>query len=396
DEQPQVFNGYAPYLPDGTDGVYQVPIYARTELENRLHKVILTNKGESDQPYVDIDFVTWTSNDTSYPNTTLDDGQFTYTPADAWDNTGSHISDFYGKTEHLTRRTGARASLIFQGTGIYLYGATIDSHGAFTVKLDDHPPVAMNGSTNGYHYRVPLYYADGLGPGYHTLTVTNTDTQGKTLDIDYVDIVQPPPTTMSIPKPTAKNKVPIIISVVCGIVAVLVLAAAVAWYFMRHKKHSSEPVDPMDQEPKHYVVGHPAGYGPTSSGPGWNGRNERADAIHANAYTCSRVNKYSAYTETARLIHQQCGGSSSAPVLGAHVNIMVRSSNRKGHPPVAQNTRTRRERRNDEPRRVRIRLPDRPQNRVYLPDESDNETVGMLPPDYHQATQPIASRQRGQ
>ncbi|KAG8682331.1 hypothetical protein FRC08_015028, partial [Ceratobasidium sp. 394] len=369
------------------------PIYARTELENRLHKVVLTNKGESDQPYVDIDFVTWTSNDTLYPNTTLDDSQFTYTPADAWGNTSDYVGDYYNGTQHLTDRGGARASLTFQGNGIYLYGGTLDNHGAFTVELDGHPPVAMNGSTNGYHYRVPLYYADGLGPGTHTLTVTNIDTQGKTLDIDYVDIVQPP--TTSTPKPVVKNKVPIIIGVVCGIVAVLVLATATAWYFMRRKKYSSESVDLVDEEHKPYAAGPPAGYGP-SSGPGWNSRSEPVNPVHTIAYTRPRANKSSTYIETARPVHQQPGGSLPAPVLGAHVGVTARFPNRKGHPPVVQNTRTRRERSDSEPRRARTRIPDRSQDWESSSSESDNETVGMLPPDYHQATQPIASPQRGQ
>ncbi|KAG8706633.1 hypothetical protein FRC08_000932, partial [Ceratobasidium sp. 394] len=129
DEQPQGFNGYAPTQPDRSDGVYQVPIYARTELENRLHKVILTNKGDFNLPYVDIDFITWTSNDTPYPNTTLDDSQFIYTPADAWSNTSRYVGDYYNGTQHLTDREGASASLTFQGTGIYLYGGTLDNHG---------------------------------------------------------------------------------------------------------------------------------------------------------------------------------------------------------------------------------------------------------------------------
>jgi hypothetical protein len=56
----------------------------------------------------------------------------------------------------LTNVAGATASVQFQGNAVYLYGGTLDDHGAFNVQINDHPAVSLNGSTVGYHSRVLL------------------------------------------------------------------------------------------------------------------------------------------------------------------------------------------------------------------------------------------------
>jgi hypothetical protein len=80
--QAERFDGYAPTQSDGTDGVYQVvcflvsvqglvahrppqPLFSKTDLKDGFHTVVLSNDGGADsgKPYVDIDFITWTSND---------------------------------------------------------------------------------------------------------------------------------------------------------------------------------------------------------------------------------------------------------------------------------------------------------------------------------------------
>ncbi|KAG8699113.1 hypothetical protein FRC09_006831 [Ceratobasidium sp. 395] len=408
DEQPRQFNGFAPIQPDGTDGVYQVPIYARTDLSNGLHKVVFTNQGDLAHPFVDIDFITWTSNDEASTNKTLDDGQFEYTPADAWDNSSPFVGDYFGRTEHLTTRGGASASLTFEGTGIYLYGGILSDHGAFTIELNDHPPVVMNGSSSGYHPRVPLYYADGLGLGKHKLTITNTDTQGKFLDIDYVDIVQPPASTSSpLPastltptqNPSAKGgNTPIIVGVVCGVLAVLALAAVSIWYLMRRRKSRSESVDLINDEPKPYTAGPPDGYGPSGGGPGWNGVNtlQRSkpwpNMTQSSAYTHPKTNDLSTYHGATRLIspYEQYTNYSEASASDAHVHVTVLPSYPKGRAPVIQNAEGRGARSDDELRETRMRVPDRPQDWGTLSETSENETVEVLPPDYRQATEPFA------
>ncbi|KAG8733197.1 hypothetical protein FRC10_000369, partial [Ceratobasidium sp. 414] len=236
-EQPQEFNGYAPTQPDGTDGVYQVALYARSGLTNGLHNITLTNDGETNsaQPFVDIDFVTWTSDDEMGSSESLDDGKFEYEPPNAWSSSSQYVTDYYGRTEHLTSQREASASLAFEGSGIYLYGGTLDDHGVYTVNIDENLPVVLTGFTKDFHPKNILYYADGLGPGTHKLTVTNSDPQGRYLDVDYVDIIRPScaPIGNSVGRPDA----PVIAGIVCSIVILMALAI---WYILRRRRLTSE------------------------------------------------------------------------------------------------------------------------------------------------------------
>ncbi|KAG9094065.1 hypothetical protein FRC06_011196 [Ceratobasidium sp. 370] len=263
-EQPQEFDGYAPTQPDGTDGVYQVlaqqPLYARSGLTNGLHNITLTNDGETNsaQPFVDIDFITWTSNDEAGLSETLDDGQFEYRPPSAWSTSSQFVNNYYGKTEHITSQRGASASLAFEGSGIYLYGGTLNDHGVYTINLDDHPPVVLNGFTKDFHPKNILYYADGLGPGTHKLTVTNNDPQGRYLDVDHVDIIRPSPesTGNSVGRPSAAG----IAGIVFGTIAVTWLIILAMWYTWRRHRLMSESADRLNAECKPYSLP-PISYG---------------------------------------------------------------------------------------------------------------------------------------
>ncbi|KAG8699192.1 hypothetical protein FRC09_006768, partial [Ceratobasidium sp. 395] len=155
--QAQRFDGFGEKQPDGTDGVYQVPIFAQSGLTNGQHTVVLANDGGTDtgRPYVDIDFITWTSNDVAgHSNNTFDDVAFTYnSPGLAWATTSQNVGDYFNKTQHLTNVGGATASLSFQGSGFYLYGGTDSGHGMFNVQVNNQAPVRLNGSTEDYHPR---------------------------------------------------------------------------------------------------------------------------------------------------------------------------------------------------------------------------------------------------
>ncbi|QRV82733.1 hypothetical protein RhiJN_10748 [Ceratobasidium sp. AG-Ba] len=386
DEIPRQYDGFAPTQPDGTDGIYQAPICVRTNLANGLHRVTLTNNGQLNQPYFDIDFVTWTSNDEVYANKTYDDGQFNYAPPDAWGNTSVYVEDYYGRTEHLTNRGGASASIEFNGTGVYLYGGTLENHGAFTIELDDHPPVVLNGSTNGYHYQVPLYYADGLGPGSHKLTVTNTD-NGKYLDIDYITVVQPPPTSTS-PALSGRNNVPMIAGIVCGVIAMLALSASAIWYLLLRKKKRPESIDLIGEEIKPYGEAPPARHG--SSGAGILRNNKqilRHDHPWTNNVTRDGTSTYSESTSTYTddvAPMQSHGSSSIASIPQAQIHVSTQLLSPKRRATVIRTTGTRGERLDQELRATRMQVPGRAQDWGPLSDTSDNEATEMLPPDYHQ------------
>ncbi|KAJ1300306.1 hypothetical protein OPQ81_005128 [Rhizoctonia solani] len=425
----QRIDGYAPTQSDGTDGVYQVPIFSRTGLEDRLHTVTLTNDNGSDgnRPFVDIDFITWTSNDdvSDAKNITMDDYNWNYTtPSTAWGTTSSYVVDYYNQTEHFTNVGGATASVQFQGNAVYLYGGTLDDHGTFNVQIDDHTPVGLNGSSKGYHPRVLLYYADGLGPGNHKLTVTNTQ-NGKYLDVDYIQVLQSSSSNeASASNPSGKAKTPIIAGTVCGVVVGLAWIIAAVWWFMKRRR-SNDSVDLLNAEAKAYDVP-PVGYGPASSGPGWDGQSSlQTNRPWANdpAFMATYTQQTPSHTTYPMSMHPPSsvsgsGGGSSTGATSAYggaarpevhhqplstltqedetdprVHEMVPPPDPKGRAPVVIHTGHRGDMTEDELRASRMQVPERAQDWGPLSDTSGDDHTGMLPPDYHQATEPFPNRQ---
>ncbi|KAF8596101.1 hypothetical protein BDV93DRAFT_500726 [Ceratobasidium sp. AG-I] len=262
DEQPQRFDAYPP------------PLFARADLPDGLHTVVITNDSgaDGDRQSVDIDFIRWTSADTppcrGLSNKTIDDEFFTYTtPGGAWSTRAQYNSYYFNETTHITQVTGATASVTFEGTGLYLYGGTLLDHGTYSIQIDNQPGITLNGSTKNFHPRALLYYADGLGSGTHSLTVINTQNR-RYLDIDYVDIIQSGlnavPGPGSVHRPN--NSTRIIAGVVCGIVVSACLVLAM-WY-MRRRKQRLESVDLLES-PINMSEVPPVGYGPANGGPGW-------------------------------------------------------------------------------------------------------------------------------
>ncbi|CAE6437706.1 unnamed protein product [Rhizoctonia solani] len=425
----QRIDGYAPEQSDGVDGVYQVAIFSKTGLEDKLHTVTLTNDNGSDgnRPYVDIDFITWTSNDdlgADVKNITMDDYNWNYTsPSAPWGTTSSYVVDYFNQTEHLTNVGGATASVQFQGNAVYLYGGTLDDHGTFNVQLDDHNPVGLNGSTNGYHSRALLYYADGLGPGNHKLTVTNTQ-DGRYLDVDYIQILQSSATNeASQSNPGGHAKTPIIAGTVCGVVIGLAWIIAAVWWFMKRRKRRADGADLLNAESKPYDAP-PVGYGPASSGPGWDGQSSMAqtnqpwanDPAYTATYQTQSQTTYpmsmyppssvsgsgngstgapSAYGGAAvrpDMPHQQLSTLTQEDETDPRVHEMVPPPDPKGRAPLVVNTGHRGDMTEDELRTARMQVPERAQDWGPLSDTSADESTGILPPDYHQATEPFPNR----
>ncbi|KAF8749717.1 hypothetical protein RHS01_09902 [Rhizoctonia solani] len=382
--RPQRIDGYAPRQPDGVDGVYQFPIFSRTGLSDGLHTVTLTNDngGSTTRPFVDIDFITWTSNDDVGKNITIDDSDpaWSYTPSgQQWGTSSTYVVDYYSKpSSSVTNVAGATASVQFEGNAVYLYGGTLDDHGTFNVQVNDHP----------------AYYADGLGPGTHKLTVTNTN-GGKYLDVDYVQVLQSSASEASESNPGGKAKTPIIAGTVCGVVIGLAWIIAAVWWFMRRRKRS-EGVDLLNTEAKAYDVP-PAGYGPASSGPGWDGQSSVPNNqpwANDPAYTGSYYQNPPSQTTYPMSMYppSSVSGSGGGDEADPRVHQMVPPPDPKGRAVLVVDTGSRGNMTEDELRASRMVVPERAQDWGPMSDTSGDENTGMLPPDYHQATEPFPNR----
>lgn len=228
--EPERFDGYAPQQPDGTDGVYQVPLFVRTGMADTNHTIVLTNIVNGNRPFVDIDYITWTrSSDPSYDSRIIEDPRFEYSgPSEVW-TAATNKNGYRSSTAHSTTTFNAAAALNFEGSEILLYGGTGPNHGMYNVQLDGQPEATFNGTSPIVHTQTLLYAASDIGPGGHRITITNTE-EGKVLDVDYAEIV--PHSGISGLTSGA------IAGMVVGIVAGLALLSFAAWFFFVKRRRA--------------------------------------------------------------------------------------------------------------------------------------------------------------
>lgn len=86
----------------------------------------------------------------------------------------------------VTQTNKANASFTFFGTGVQVFGSKRPNHGLFQITIDSlvYPAVSGLNPTPPGTFQFPLFSTVALQPGYHTVTITNTE--AKFLDVDYV------------------------------------------------------------------------------------------------------------------------------------------------------------------------------------------------------------------
>ncbi|CAE6520636.1 unnamed protein product [Rhizoctonia solani] len=237
-------------------------------LNDQPHEITLTNDShEGDgRPFVDVDYVNWTSSVDSHAGTNdYDDGHPNWSYNGMWDK--RILDPTNNQTAHSTRTSsfGSSAILTFQGDAVYLYGAVARGHGSYNVTLDNREPIALNGFYTRLYPNTILYFADGLGPGSHTLVAKNTE--NKVLGIDFARVFQSKDSPGTPAPPNAPGPGRIIIATVCGVLVLFLLAVAI-WYIRRKRQNKLDvtnlinPTGEIREMP-------PPGYEPASAGPGW-------------------------------------------------------------------------------------------------------------------------------
>ena len=78
------------------------------------------------------------------------------------------------------------------GSHVELCGVVGPFAGLFTVQIDDGPPKTLNASRTKFSPQMVLYQGSGLGPGNHSMKISNAPFSGQTLSIDYVTVGQSP------------------------------------------------------------------------------------------------------------------------------------------------------------------------------------------------------------
>jgi hypothetical protein len=106
--------------------------------------------------------------------------------------TFGHLWDMVDERESLSGKLlectspGARAGISFYGSSIEIYGSTGKDCGAYLVTLDDEPSSEPITCYNTQNHLGVLLYSTTVGPGNHTLKITNVQAQGHArLALDY-------------------------------------------------------------------------------------------------------------------------------------------------------------------------------------------------------------------
>ncbi|KAG8773556.1 hypothetical protein FRC12_002464 [Ceratobasidium sp. 428] len=247
-EPGQQFDGFATSS-DGTDGVYQVPLFAREGLADGQHIVTLTNivNTPARRPFVDIDYITWTQkNDVSFGSEITEDPGFQYsTPTSVW-TPQNGVDGFRSGTVHSTNTYGAAASLTFEGSEVFLYGSTGPNHGQYKIQLDNQLALELNGTAPVLHTQTLLYTTSDLAPGEHQLVITNLG-DNQALDVDFAEVVPHKSKSVfdstltalrsiSISGLTKGAMIGIIIGIVIGVVLILLLLWSIFIYRRRKNK----------------------------------------------------------------------------------------------------------------------------------------------------------------
>ncbi|KAL0952764.1 hypothetical protein HGRIS_006992 [Hohenbuehelia grisea] len=230
--------------------LFQTPLFSATGLEDRSHTVTITNMRTGDaQPFLDIDFITWTSevqNDqqTRYANS---DSAFSYQPSTSWSSPA--LAGFSSSVAHSTLDSGASMFLNFSGESVTLYGATGPNAAPYAVQLDGGSVTSFNATTDAYTPQVILFHADNLSPGSHSVRLTNTpSTMGQSSSIDYALVrgassTGTSPNASSRESSTSKLNAGAIAGIVVGAIVVLALLAALA-VLLRRRKRAKQLHDP--------------------------------------------------------------------------------------------------------------------------------------------------------
>lgn len=180
DNPPQ--NGFA------SPSQFQAVLFSTSSLQPGLHTVTLTNLEDK---FVDIDYFTWQNTigegGEDLIVNTIDDSSSDFQYSPGWSSSNpSDFGTFLGGTGHETSASDSYFTYTFTGNSVSLYGPIGPNYSPYTVQVDGGTVSHYNASNVNFIPQVILYYADGLGPGTHSLKVMyQPSTVGQTFAIDY-------------------------------------------------------------------------------------------------------------------------------------------------------------------------------------------------------------------
>ncbi|KAF9499106.1 hypothetical protein BDN71DRAFT_1428426 [Pleurotus eryngii] len=237
-----------------------VLLFSKNDLENTNHTVKVIANGP--KPF-DIDKIAWiTELDPQHgrapvETTTVDDSDpaFQWMPPSAWNTQPEGL-------QHFRQITGHRSICILyiRREMISVYGTVGPRNAPYIVQLDDKSLLFYNATRTFNTPQTLLFFADNLGLGNHTLTLSSARglSTGMVLEIDYAEVTQfvaktsivrtsavPSPTQPLAGIPDHMNTI-IIISTIFGTIVISILL----WTVYRLWRRNKDEYDRVDEEIK--------------------------------------------------------------------------------------------------------------------------------------------------
>lgn len=189
DDDTTALNGYA--SPDLENQV----LFSVNNLEQGPHAFQVVNAGNADgtRAFFDIDYVLWESqvpDGTTTYSIDNTDPSFTYLPRPtAWGDSEDGTTSFNATLTTTTDPNG-QARLDFVGEIVALFGTLGPTHGNYSCSIDGGEAKTYPGTYPSVTTQQVLCFADSLGPGRHSLMVSNvqTGTSGDALSVDYAQV----------------------------------------------------------------------------------------------------------------------------------------------------------------------------------------------------------------
>ncbi|KAF7307687.1 hypothetical protein MKEN_01128700 [Mycena kentingensis (nom. inval.)] len=166
-------------------------LYASPVLSAGQHTISITNElVDNNKPFLDIDFAHYMDVNCWAKWHYIDRGgherQLGILSGHVLEH-GLDIQQAYGI--HVTLTAGASATLSFKGSHVQVFGPTGPTISRYTVKLDGQLTGTYNGTKANYNAQTPLFAANALPGGLHTLEfISEPAVSGQMLAIDFATV----------------------------------------------------------------------------------------------------------------------------------------------------------------------------------------------------------------
>ncbi|KAL4079231.1 hypothetical protein J3A83DRAFT_4086283 [Scleroderma citrinum] len=108
----------------------------------------------------------------------------TWLPGTSGDDT--YADQYYLTTFTTNNVTNGKATFTFNGTSFWIYSAKRNSHGTYTVQVDNASYTDNNGYSANNQFQIPIFNSSGLTQGSHTVSLINTGSNGQYVGVDLI------------------------------------------------------------------------------------------------------------------------------------------------------------------------------------------------------------------